>query len=158
MADSIASAVINQPSENWKNIIIPEPFGKTVQGAIDLYRSKFRENIGVESVKIFETDASKSQAIGHYIHQKLGPSAGKIGSLVKIETQSVIELNKLEEVGNSLARQTVALGDSEINASKLLNSDYLFSPVGTVRNFIESLEAKLNTKITVLDLAYVKIK
>ena len=152
------SAAVNNPSENWKNLKLLKPLYKNAQEAIDLYRSKFRENIGIESIKILEADTSKFQAIGHYIHQKLGPSAGKIGSLVKVESHADLKRESLEEIGDSLARQAVALGDSNLNMTKLLNSEYLFAPIGTVRNFIESLEEKLKTKITVLDLAYVKIK
>jgi len=152
------SAAVNNPSENWENLRLLKPFDKSAQEAIDLYRSKFRENIGIESIKILEADTSKFQAIGHYIHQKLGPSAGKIGSLVKVESHADLKRESLEEIGDSLARQAVALGDSNLNMTKLLNSEYLFAPIGTVRNFIESLEEKLKTKITVLDLAYVKIK
>lgn len=152
------SAVINNPYENWKTLKLPKPVDKNTQEFLDLYRSKFRENIGIELIKIIETDSAKFQAIGHYIHQKLGQNTGKIGSLVKIESHEDIKCDKLEEIGNSLARQAVAIGDVNLNMTKLLDSDYLFAPIGTVRNFIESLEEKLKSKITVLDLAYVKIK
>lgn len=152
------SAVINHPYENWKTLNLPKPVDKNAQELINLYRSKLRENIGIESIKILEADSSKFQAIGHYIHQKLGPNAGKIGSLVKVESHEDIKCDKLEDIGNSLARQAVALDDANLNMAKLLDSDYLFAPIGTVRNFIESLEEKLKSKITVLDLAYVKIK
>lgn len=152
------SAVVNNPSENWKNLKLLKPLDKSVQEAIDLYSSKFRENIGIESIKIFEADTSKFQAIGHYIHQKLGPSAGKIGSLVKVDSHVDIKRESLEEIGNYLARQAVALGDLNLNLTKLLSSEYLFAPIGTVKKFIESLEEKHKTNITVLDLAYVKIK
>lgn len=134
------------------------PVSKIVQETIDLCRSKFRENIGIESIRIFETDASKYQAIGHYIHQKCGQNAGKIGSLIKVESEYAVKNDTLEGIGNNLARQTVAMGDTCINMSKFLSSEYLFAPVGTVRNFIESMEEKLNTKLYVLDLAHVKIK
>lgn len=152
------SAIVDRPSENWKTLKLLKPLDKSAQESIDLYRSKFRENIGIESIKILEADISNFQAIGYYIHQKLGPSTGKIGSLVKVGSHAEMKRESLEEIGDSLARQAVALGDSSLNMTKLLNSEYLFAPIGTVRNFIESLEEKLKTKITVLDLAYVKIK
>jgi translation elongation factor EF-Ts len=152
------SAVVKNPSENWKSLKLQRPLNKSAEESINLYRSKFRENIGIESIKVLEVHHSKFQAIGHYIHQKHGLNTGKIGSLVRVESHTDIMSDKLEEIGNSLAKQAVALGDSNLNLTKLLDSDYLFAPIGTVRNFIESLEEKLKTKITALDLAYIKIK
>lgn len=152
------SVVLNHSEKNWENIKIPGHANQTVKETIDLCRSKFRENIGIESIIILEADTSKYQAVGHYIHQKCGQNSGKIGSLVKIESESGVENATLEEIGSNLARQTVALGETCVSTSKLLSSEYLFAPVGTVRNFIESMEEKLNAKISVLDLAYVKIK
>jgi translation elongation factor EF-Ts len=152
------SVVLSHSTENRSDMKVSGPINKNVQETIDLCRSKFRENIGIESIRILEADSSKYQAVGHYIHQKIGENAGKIGSLVKIESESAVKNITLEEIGNNLARQTVALGDTSINMSKLLSSEYLFAPIGTVRNFIESMEEKLNTKLSVLDMAHVKIK
>lgn len=152
------SSVVNDPIRSSSQIILPSPFSKTVDETINLYRAKFRENIGLESVKILEADQSKTQIIGHYIHQKLGANSGKIGSLVKIEFGDYSQLNKMEEIVNSLARQVVALNDPQLNLTKLMNSDYLFATIGTVRDFIEFLESKLKSKITLLDMNYVKIK
>ena len=129
-----------------------------IQEKINYFRSKFRENIGIETAHLIEMVPSKSQIIGHYIHQRFGSNTGKIGSLVKIESDSVTDMIRLEEIGNSLSRQIVALSDPKINTSKLLNSEYLFAPIGTVRQFIEQCEEKLNSKISILDLTYVKIK
>ena len=64
----------------------------------------------------------------------------------------------MNELSNALAKQAVALNDPDINLGKLMNSEYLFSSVGTVRDFIELKESVLNSKINVLDLIYVKIK
>ena len=78
------SAIINSNVENFSELLLPNPFHITVNEAINVYRSKFRENIGLESVKIVETDPSKSQVIGYYLHQKLGPNSGKIGALLQL--------------------------------------------------------------------------
>lgn len=154
------SAILSNSNDNTSAVLLPSPFSKTIDETINLYRSKFRENIGLESVKIFESenDRSKFQIIGHYLHQKLGLNSGKIGSLIKIKIENGEHHNSVEELANLLARQVVALGDPQINIAKLMDSDYLFAPLGTVKNFIESLESKLKSKITVLDIDYVKIK
>lgn len=129
-----------------------------LQEKVNYFRSKFRENIGIESYHLIEASPSKSQAVGHYVHQRIGNNTGKIGSLVKVESERAVDTSNLEVIGHSLSRQIVALGDSEVNVAKLLNSEYLFAPIGTVRKFIEQCEEKLNSKISVLDLTYVKIK
>lgn len=158
VADSIMSSILNSCSENISDLLLPEPFNKTIGEILNLNRSKFRENIGIESIKLVTKDIAKAQVFGHYLHQKLGRNSGKIGSLVKIEVGNEDHLSDMEDVANSLARQVVALSDAEITISKLLNSEYLFAPVGSVRNFIESLESKYSSKITVLDMLYAKIK
>ena len=154
MQSILSTDVDSSPSDYLSKSFSDE----TIQEIISYYRTKFRENIGMESFRLIETDTAKHQAVGHYVHQRLGNDTGKIGSLVKVGSESIAESNILEEIGNILSRQTVALGDSEVNVARLLNSEYLFAPLGTVRKFIEQYEEKLNSKITVLDIAYIKIK
>lgn len=132
----------------------------TIQEIINLYRSKYRENIGIETIKVLQGDFLNGQVIGQYIHQKVGSNVnvGKIGALVKIQSKSNDKMEQLEELTNMLARQVVALGDKELNISSLLNSEYLFTSAGKVSDFIDEKESLLNSKISVLDLFYIKIK
>lgn len=153
LADSIMSTALVDDT------LSTQSSKKHIQDMVSTYCSKFRENIGVESIKIFEIDINhKMQAMGQYIHQKIGSNTGKIGSIVRIEAETSVNSSELEDIGHSLARQVVALNNSKIDASSLINSEYLFSRVGTVRNFIESFEEKLNSKLSVKDIACVKIK
>jgi hypothetical protein len=159
LADSILALIVDSSAAEIKITLPGQPSNKYIQDSLDICRSKFRENIGIESIKILEADKShKPQFIGHYIHQRIGANTGKIGSLVQIKAESGVKCSDLEDIGNSLARQAVALNNPNVDMSSLFNSEYLFSRVGTVRNFIESFEEKLNSKISVVDLAYVKIK
>lgn len=159
LADSILTAAVACSSGEFTALTSSQSSNKFIQESIDLYRSKFRENIGIESLKMFENDKPhKPHAIGHYIHKKVGPNTGKIGSLIKIEAENEVKNSDLEDIANSLARQAVALNNPKVDMNSLINSEYLFSRIGTVRNFIESFEEKLNSKISVLDLAYVRIK
>lgn len=151
-------SVLDSTSPSPKGLQPKTSFDKNIDEKINFHRSQFRENIGIELAYLMKAEQSKSQAIGHYIHQRLGINAGKIGSLVKIESHSTASTSSLEEIANSISRQIVALGDPEVNAAKLLNSEYLFAPIGTVRKFIEQCEEKLNSKIAIVEFAYAKIK
>lgn len=151
-------SIINSADQSVINHQVKTSFDKIVEENINFHRSKFRENIGIESVHLMKAEPLKSQAIGHYIHQRLGNNAGKVGSLVKIESHSSAETIRLEELGNFISRQIVALGDPEINITKLMDSEYLFAPIGTVKKFIEQYEEKINSKIAILDITYAKIK
>lgn len=151
---TIISSEAVKTAENQSQI----PNDQKIQEQLNYYRSKFRENIGIQSFLVFEIVSSNSEAVGHYIHQRIGDNTGKIGSLVKIRSEKVSDTSILEEISNSLSRQIVGLGDPKLNIINLLNSEYLFSSIGTVRKFIELYEEKINSKINVLDMAYVKIK
>ena len=158
LADTIMQSILNSAGSSPVTHQSRFSSDKNIEEKICYYRTKFRENIGIESSHLIEVEPSKSQAIGHYIHQRLGNNTGKIGSLVKVESEYITNPSSLEEIGNYLSRQIVALSDPEVNVAKLLNSEYLFAPIGTVRKFIEQYEEKLKCKIAVLDMAYVKIK
>ena len=171
LADSIMDYVINNDVfkssdtglfNRLKDITLSAYNNMTILEIINLYRSKYRENIGIETIKVLQGDFLNGQIIGQYIHQKVGSNVniGKIGALVKIQSKSKSndKMEQLEEIANMLARQVVALGDKELNISSLLNSEYLFSSVGKVSDFIDKKESLIDSKISVLDLFYIKIK
>lgn len=169
LADAIMISVLNDDFSktlqsdilnNLKEITFKPQNSMNITEIIDLYRSKFRENIGIETIKMLQADFLSGQAIGHYVHQKVRSNlnVGKIGALVKIHSKSNNNMEIVEEIANALARQAVALDDAKLNISSLLNSEYLFSSVGKVSEFINMKESIINSKISVLDLSYIKIK
>ena len=135
-------------------------FSSSVQILIENCRSKFKENIGIESVKTLELESDSGlQVIGEFIHQKHSPMTGKIGSLVKLKSSSsLIDREALSVLGTKIAKQVVALSDRNIDRDKLLKSEYMFSDIGTVKNFIAFHEEALKTDITLDGIEFAKIK
>ena len=145
---------------NYDKFILPHPFNTSLTHSLECIRSKFRENISIESIKIFESthNLEANNVLGHYLHQRSGNCLGKIGAIVDISFKNSKNYDSLHDFSNLMARQLVALNDPNVTISELLESTYLFGPFGKVSEFIKSKEADLNDQIVIENFAYAKAK
>lgn len=109
--------------------------GRSIQDAIDGYRAKFRENISLPTALTIE--AGEKETLGYYLHQKIGANCGKAVGIVTVNSESSELAGKIAPF---LARQLVACQASEMDVESFLKSQYLFSDVGSVKDYIASLE------------------
>ena len=134
-------------------------FNSSIENLLERCRAKFKENIGIESVKFLESESNSTlQIISDFIHHKYSPITGKIGALIKLQSSSMTDEAAFKDLGSKIAKQAVALNDQSLDLDKLLNSEYLFSSVGSVKNFIALHEEILKTDITLKDVVFAKIK
>ena len=158
LAEAILAAALGSTFSS--DCILPRPFNRNLKEVLECFRSKFRENIGIESVKTFEASSTSgsNSILGHYLHQRSGSHLGKMGAVVNISFKNSENFSKLEDFSRLIARQTVALNDLNITIPILLDSTYLFEPVRKVSEFIKSKELEINDQILIEDLYFAKIK
>lgn len=127
--------------------------GRSIQEAIDVYRAKFRENISLSTALTFK--AGEKEALGYYLHQKIGANCGKAVGIVSVNSASSELANQIAPL---LARQLVACQDSGKDIDAFLKSQYLFDDSGSVKDYINKFEDEYQCQLTLSSIFSRRIK
>lgn len=134
------------------------PYSKSVRDSLDLFRAKFRENIVLTHVSTFEADQENGEFLAHYIHQKLDSNVGKSVSIVKLYFSDFKKMFVDKNIAIDLAKQVATCKNSEINNISILDTEFAFEPVGSVRDYLNIKESIIGSKIMISDVYYRQIK